>query len=156
MVQQIRKTDDRKQFRFVSFRFSWLSQRAVWKISFLFCEDGRGVPFIRVNRKRLVSFHSDHRRSTTPSNGKQFSGLPGARPGRIGEKVSLEGEDLRKSLSRGPKCGSFISSWPTLWCNEFCVQWRASRECQLLILSWGELISLVGNPRMIYMGNNGF
>lgn len=27
------------------------------------------MPFIRVNRKRLVSFHSDHRRSTTPSNG---------------------------------------------------------------------------------------
>ena len=50
------------------------------------------MPFIRVNRKRLVSFHSDHRRFTTPSNGKQFLGLPGARPGGIEEKVSLERE----------------------------------------------------------------
>ena len=76
---------------FVSLRFSWLSQRAVWKISFHFCEDGRGVPFIRVNRKRLVSFHSNHRRSTTPSNGKQFSGLPGRDRGALERRFHLRG-----------------------------------------------------------------
>ena len=53
------------------------------------------MPFIRVNRKRLVSFHSDQRRFTTPSNGKQFLGLPGARPGGLERRFHLKGRGGR-------------------------------------------------------------